>query len=637
MSIHIIQNGIDYADLGLDNHTLSLNSSKTSNIITLSTGLEKALIKYADKYSVGASATNGKDMNEFIIVDDAHNNSSFKIASFNSDMVNIYNKLNISHELDVKDLIVSKDNNTIINKNIVMNLTDTSHTLQVFNKDQKSVFQIAHNDSRVSNLLRVDRIAPINANGYVTIEQFNLGSTLSQTVKSIFSLEVDNTGGVYEDKTPLKIQKYEGVKDFVRISTISQNSGNTKNEIFTIDKNGMIGIGTSLPNAAISISKSNTFDNIIQYNGPKYGDKFHLSSIGNLGIGTLDPRGRLHVKRTDDYESMNYRSHPVVKIDMEYDSNKNISNILLEDKIVDLSSTSTCNLYLLDSNDSKYILLPNNLYNNLLEGDITNMTNCNYIRSEKLVTKSRIINGNPVQYRSKLSIGLLSSDEISAIRSSVTDSNIDFGDSNQINLTYFIDSNLNLSSLESAYTTFSYKIDTFNLYNESKTLWTDKFISEPSEPPSLSLYITLKIRNNDSNQFKYDKLNFQYKSTVQLPPPDLLYLSTKNNFMASISADGRLSLGDIAPASCNYLIYSPGNSYVDNLITNYITTEADHISFDNQNISNINIMHCKEISTNNINTKFDIYSSNIYIDGDIFISIDGVSKSLRSLFSVPPV
>ena len=627
MSIHIIQNDIDYTDLGLDNHTLSLNSSKTSNIITLSTGLEKALIKYADKYSVGASATNGKDMDEFIITDDANGNSSFKIASFSSETVNIYNKLNITHELDVPYINAS---------NITINLTDTSHALQVFDKNQKPLFQIENTDSRVSNLLRVNRIAPYDdENGTVTIEKFNIGSTLSQTVKSILSIEVDNNENEQHiDQTSLKIQKYEGDADIVSISTVSAQ-GNTISDIFTIDKDGMVGIGTALPDAAITISE--TFDNIIQYNGPKYGDKFHLTNIGHLGIGTLDPTGRLHVKRTDDHESMNYRSHAVVKIDMEYDSNKNISNVILEDKTIELSSGSTCNLYLLDSNDSnsKYILLPDALYYDLLNGDITNMTNYNYISSEKTITKSRTIDDSSVQYSSKLSIGILSSDSgISLI--SYDDSNIDFEGNNTIELLYYIDdSNQEPSVQQDDYTTFSYKIDPFTLYDGTNK-WINQLVGELDSPSTLSLNIKINIRKNiGDSSFKYDNLAFQYKSTVQLPPPDLLYLSTENNFMASISADGRLSLGNTAPTSCNYLIYSPGNSYMDNLITNYITTESDHISFDHQNISNISIMQCKEINTSNIYTEFDIRSSNIYIDGDIFISIDGEHKSLRSLFAPP--
>lgn len=130
------------------------------------------------------------------------------------------------------------------------------------------------------------------------------------------------------------------------------------------------------------------------------------------------------------------------------------------------------------------------------------------------------------------------------------------------------------------------------------------------------LKVNLYVETYTSPQYTEDTFAYlldNYKFTVPtvIPAPDMMYITSNNQYLTSISAKGTLSLGSPAPENTNYLLYSPGNCLIDNLEINNI------ISRNNVPI-NVDDLYCTSLNSyssisSNLHSS-NLYSSNIYFE-----------------------
>ena len=341
MSIHIVDSDLSYNNL--QNNTLLLNSSTDSNIIRLRTGLENTYINYENKYDIGLS-------NNDFVINSTNNN---KLFSLNDNNINIYKSLKSHFDVNLYDKLYISSNKVSIHNNfdVVLDNNFTFDVDGIMTINSSSV--TVNSNVYVNNgTLFVNNISPLGEANMLSISGASFDSGI------INSLLFEENIKIYQNSTHDSItldvrRSSNNTTDLISFSSFDENeinSASVYNNLFSMNNKGFVGFGIH-PTSIISLSAVN--DTIIDFTGNNYGDTMLLTSNGNLGIGTDNPSSRLHIKRTDDYPGTHIRNNPILKIDMEYAVNNNISNIYISDSFSYYDSTSDPSQYVINC-DLKY-------------------------------------------------------------------------------------------------------------------------------------------------------------------------------------------------------------------------------------------------------------------------------------------
>ena len=655
MSIHIVNSDTHYNDL--QNNTLVLNSSVDSNLIRLRTGLNNAFINYENKYDIGLSENN------FVI----NLTSGDNLLSVNQDYFNVYKTLKSEMDVNLYDKFYVSSNAITLHSNIDVIL----HGDSTFNVDDiltvnSSTVNVNSNVFITNGTLFVNKISSLNENESLSITGASFDSGVIQSLVLEQNISVFQTSEF--DSIALDIERSSSnITDIISI----KSSNEDVSTLFTMNRNGFIGFGDITPTAPISLSSVN--DNIIDFTGRNYGDKLILTSNGHLGLGTDNPFGRLHIKRTDDYEGQNVRNNPILNIDMEYSSNKNISNYLIYDeysmsnnifKDGEENPFFSTNIYTGNSTDDQFIGNKNMIYfHNSVNtsfnfetkydnGDIIPQTNNTIfveINKEIDYDTNNIIGQRSIDFDtvkpsytfqivipvfSKIFPANIQKNVIIQDREDVSTLNVILSDS--IIFGYEILTTTTLIEFLEQKSYDSSKLYIVNLdNNEQNPTLISKKNNTTSKTFQIKLYFYLNNIDLSEIDSQYYVIKYNAREYIDIPPPDILYISSNNNFISSISANGTLSIGSVSPTE-DYKLYIDGNSYINTLS---VTNISDDISFGTNNISDVNNIRCDSMISQDINVqnltfttlkKMDTLniSSNLKIITNINNNINNVNEAV---------
>lgn len=617
MSIHIVNSDTHYNDL--QNNTLVLNSSVDSNLIRLRTGLNNAFINYENKYDIGLSENN------FVI----NLTSGDNLLSVNQDYFNVYKTLKTEMDVNLYDKFYVSSNAITLHSNIDVVL----HGDSTFNVDDiltvnSSTVNVNSNVFIQNGTLYVNRISSLSENESLSITGASFDSGVIQSLVLEQNITVFQTSEF--DSVAFDIERYSSnISDIISI----KSSNEDVSTLFTMNRDGFMGFGDITPTAPISLSSVN--DNIIDFTGNNYGDKMILTSNGHLGLGTDNPFGRLHIKRTDDYEGENVRNNPILNIDMEYTSNKNISNYLIYDEYSILNSSEDDLIFNLESSIKKVLVQGNNknilLFHNSLNeqfdfvekyikksSDILTISEYTNIKNFKntftidgvsytfeivIPLPKKIFTNNVFIYIVLLLHPTFANDEYYI---NILVSDTEFTDlpvfGGKVSLeTHVIDTIDEIGEQEKS------NFYEAKLSNSSFGFINTQTNNEKKFDLKLYFYINnsskLYSENTENTEKTYIPSNFVIKYNaieyVDIPPPDILYITSNNNFISSISANGTLSIGSVSPTE-DYKLYVDGNSYINTLS---VTNISDDINFGTNNISDVNNIRCDSMISQDINVQ----------------------------------
>lgn len=646
MSIKIgfINENYNYNNLYNKNNILSLNSYDDSNIILINNDnntTHDMFTVYKNRFYTGVSS------NTYIFKD--NNDELLKINTsniiFNSDII-------INKNFRINDKIISSNNLTTINSNLTINLLSSNNNFKInsinnsnllsinnssirFNSDnfqiktpddKKIILEINNSNINISNniylnngVLYVNKISPVN--DVILIDNAQYSTTSIDNLVALKTLSVKNNVNTDIDTVSLEIYKKTGNTNFVNIYSCNLNSANIP--IFSINKNGFLGIGTTNPNSCITINKIS--DRIINYTGEVLGDTFQLNKRGNIGIGTTNPNGQLHIRRNDDLKQDDIRKSPMINIDMSYNTVNNISNSFIgysteitsnirdSNKYIKVFSNTkessnginnnnlevsvNTNFYLLNSNIFSYINYDiKNISNIILPLSIT----CNLVGAKPFSdnAKSIDINNNFI-YPSSSNI------YIGIIRENAT--NVNIGISGVYHLiSYELIMMSNITYQNGGYIN-DINNSRYNASNFSPNINVyDNIIYKIGDYDircSIDFIIENNIKLSTSSNANYP-VNYTVITKTLIPPPNFLTMTSNNNIISSIQPHGTLSLGSQIPESIkyDYLLYAPGKGLMNTMCINSIDTLKlnSNISCTNKNLIDINNISCQTINVNTL-------------------------------------
>jgi len=595
MSIHIVDSDLSYNNL--QNNTLLLNSSTDSNIIRLRTGLENTYINYENKYDIGLS-------NNDFVINSTNNN---KLFSLNDNNINIYKSLKSHFDVNLYDKLYISSNKVSIHNNfdVVLDNNFTFDVDGIMTINSSSV--TVNSNVYVNNgTLFVNNISPLGEANMLSISGASFDSGI------INSLLFEENIKIYQNSTHDSItldvrRSSNNTTDLISFSSFDENeinSASVYNNLFSMNNKGFVGFGIH-PTSIISLSAVN--DTIIDFTGNNYGDTMLLTSNGNLGIGTDNPSSRLHIKRTDDYPGTHIRNNPILKIDMEYAVNNNISNIYISDSFSYYDSTSDPSQYVINcdlkydiGNVNKTTLYINNsvndefIFQEKYDNDLIGFDSSNFnilqdsfyfIENGAGYNLDIILPYNRALYTSNIYM-------YKTFESNVLDLYIH--DNNEPN---FIPGSIN------SQTTITVMIN-----NRSKSTFSFDLIRSDLNTDYLITDIRLHFYNKkpSPDYFNADDFKFEYIATEKylIPAPDMIYMSKENIFVSSFSSDGTLSIGSPCPSNKDYKLYIDGNSFIDTLNVNNL----EYISIGTFASSNIEV---ENLNFNKLNTEFLKIDSNL--------------------------
>mgnify|MGYP001140128275 CR=1 FL=1 len=670
MSINIGYLGNNYGtnNIGSMDNRLVINTYNTSNSININTNpnsTSNAVINYKNLYKTGVIDNN-------YVIQNSSNDNAFILSNSN---ININKNTNFNNDISCKLQLNTSNDTFNITSNINIYLYKNNN-FSCYDKDinnpnfifNNNFFKI-YKDTYFEENLYVNSIKPTTTTGLINIYNANLiGAKIEST--DVIRFSINGEKAVPITGQSFIINRYYNSSNILEVNSINFNENTSSNTYynepifkhFALDNNGMVSIGSKPPDAPLSIS-ANYYDNpyIFKYTGTQLSDTFNISKDANVGIGTTNPMGILHINRNDDkydYTTSNLsynsvRNLPLIKLNIDYDITKNIITSSNNDIIINSSNIIALNTYsysYIPINIEKEIFnntsqLVNNIYilnnelNNIINNDITNLSS-NIIY--KTYTLNNFISSNLFKYK-------------------IANTYINFNYKNNI---YYPNNTYLLDYIEDNYYSILYNniiydniyryksIHTYNhgiiilskdTYNEGKYNTPSYFknnINNFTKSTSNFFISTLTYSNEDvngSNINLYDDVNFNLNIYIEKnkihktsyitsniiipsPAPDFLYLTSNNEYKASISHNGTLSLGTKCPLNKNnYILYIPEKTgYINNIETNSITTSNSSIIFNNKNISSIN--NITSLSTNITNGIIDnIYSSNIIIYNQLSI------------------
>ena len=661
-----------------NDNRLKINTYYNSNVVNLNiegTSYKDAVINF-------------KNLGEIGIV-----NNCFVI---NVDKRNIFNITNsrslFTNDLYVKTNIYTSNDSTFINSNAIIKLTSNiNNSFKIVNSNNEAIFNATNSNIKInfnnSNKLTISN-NEITFNNNVTINpNYSLIVSNIKSPSPLIPILIDNatvknlniTG--YNVKNIITIDNdtlYPNQSLFINRYLIDCNIvdifnkniiDNSSNRVFSINKNGFIGIGsnTSLYPIDIKINTSN-YPVIFNYCDTSNIDKFNITNRGYVGIGTDFTKNHLNITiNDDDRKIINY---PVINLNLNYniDSNYKTSNI------VDLTFTATKITSDLFNNEDTLIGTSISQYDNFVFSILNNYTVNPATEIDNTSIVVNVINTINNDYIEKNNISsivqyLVYNYAAFNFKNNNVDYFINYGfkypnflkideydiliADTRINPSLSQDAN-NLNYYNLTYTTYILKNETVKPYDENNLILKEikkrVYILDANNPNSFSIFVIQRLyieKNTYQLKSFVDNLTYIYQ-----PPPDLIYATSNNTFVASLSANGKLALGDKAPQD-NYYFYINKTARIDNLECLNISSIANknNINFSFCNISNINKAFVNSnISSNvfannaiisnaiisNLNTT-NINTSNINVNNLNYTNISGCNLLLNSNLFNPDI
>ena len=633
----------NFPNENITDNRLNFNSYVTSNVIFLNTNYDShpnALINFKNDFYFGLS------------------NSAFVLNKGTNNFFNINNDRSYyNNEVFIKSNLNTSNNFTIINSNFIMRLHNNSNAFSINNSNNQSLLNINNSNisfninnsnkiSITSNNIRFNENVIFNSNNSISINfiksatpnipvtieniRYNTLDVIDNIAKGSFAI----TNDIAYNKPSLTINRIPVSNNIIEIYNSNLNLNN-KSRVFSINSNGFIGIGTNNLNTPIDIqfADSSTYPVIFRYSS--LNDIFSINNRGYIGIGTVNPNNYIDLVIKDDIR--NSINPPILNFKLSYDP------------IVNYKTNNPITLqFIADSN-----IIP--VYNDL--DVITNYTPVirnnfiyNFINQNQLIASN--INPATPEIRRISIINTINNDYIinygiSNIVSYNSASYTDFEDLSIRNIKYKIeysikypkflslDLNENLANrinpvqtttinnntidyqieytnyIKYPSTTKPYNLNNFMLKEELMTIYDST--NNPFGPDINTVVIKLKQRLYiergiyQLNNF-IDSINYSYQ-----PSSDFIYATSNNVFSASLSSDGRLSLGDIAPTN-DYQLYVNKKARTNNLECLNISSIPNRkvINFSYCNLSNIN----KFFTNSNISSYLNVnegFFSNINV------------------------
>lgn len=625
-----------YDNLNNYNNILRLNSFNDSNMIVFNhdaSSLKEAFINFKNVISTGLSYSN-------YLFKDIHGNSN--IMSINSCNILLDKPVTVQKELYIDDVFHTSNGNTVLNSNVEFHLIDPSNTFSIFSSNDMSKIHFTTNDFEIldtygsnrinitdsqidmnSNVfisngtLFVDKISSIGPN--LNIENASYSSTTFESMISIESIDIINKQSG-ADKIAFSIFKNYGDTDLLSLNTCN-TIDNTITNNFTINNNGLIGIGTDNPSASLNIR--NASDNIILYEGVRTGDVFKVTQIGDVGIGVLEPKAQFHIKRNDDSlnpDNDDNRKNPLFICDINYDASLNTSNVYNTNTSIffpePVDPDEKMQLYQHGSRQISTSIDPGTLIATtsvtskyyLLRPEILNKTPGNNIES--------VLDTNILEFKYPLQTYEFE-------KSYEVQDNADPPNAKNIKLKaiiYYPKNNNNPVSFEmdiggiseNNSITQALLMNTgaadpvYDLTNELE--FNESFdINIDSSVVSVNFNINFNLEASTNYEVEYDVIE-----NILIPCPDFMQMIHNNNFVSSLSASGAFSLGEQMPDTCNHLLYVQGSSMIDTLDINYVYTSEENcnISLLNTNLIEVNKINSVSLDTEHILANY-VLSSNI--------------------------
>jgi len=593
----------------ITDNRLNFNSYNNSNVIYLNTNYDShpnALINFKNDYFTGVS------------------NAMFILQKNGESIFNINNKeTHFNNDIFLKNNLNTSNNSIIIHSNLIVKLYNQTNSFNI-NNSNNELFVVntsnikfnLNNSNKIlitSNSININENLFINSNNFLSVNlikssipntpvvieniRYNTLDIIDNVAKGSFTINND----IIYNKPSITINRLFVNSNIIEIYNSNINSNN-KTKVFSINSNGFINISSNNLNIPINIELPNNSNNPIIFNYSSLNDKFVINNRGYIGIGTTNPLNHLNLIIKDD--NRNIINNPVLKFDLSYNNNLNYKT----GNLITLRYIATSNLipvyndiddiinYIPEINNnfifnfnSQVVIIPSTINPPLPQINrisvITNINN-NYIIDNginsivsyainRYLDFENLIIGN-TKYRIEYTIKcpqFLSFD----LYENVGEANPTTSFLN--NTTYQL---VYTNYIKKSTTITPYNLDNFMLKEEIITIYDGSLYND-------SLSIRLKQRLY-IEQGVYELPNFIDTITyVYQPPSDLIYANSNNSFSASLSSDGRLSLGDKAPTN-DYQLYVNKKTRLNNLeCLNFSSIpEKKNINFSYCNISNIN-------------------------------------------------
>jgi len=638
MSIKVgfLNTNYDTRYLTYNNNTLLLNSFTDSNIIMINADNMQAqnmFINYQNKFITGLSS------NTYIF--QAHNSN---IMTINESNISLYQPTYIENNVYIKNILHTSNSGVYMNSNVVIQFEAPSDSFMVsdilkissnysveydirnmsIKNASNSMMTLYGSNINMSNdvyvyngTMYVNKIAGIQGR-QLNIENavYNTTSVDKMLASRNFTVISDTS-----DETCLTIFKRQGNANIVSINSCNLAKTAVTNHI-TLDKNGQLGLGTTLPEATLNIKNPLT-NNVIYYEGESYGDAFHLNKRGNVGIGTDVPDAQLHIRRNDDLQNNEFRKQPMLHIDMNYDALRNISNLYTNNLLTTLTQNNlfvypyvniTSNI--VDSRlnvniDNTFYVITNEIYNST-GNNIRNISNI-ILPSPNTIQLPVDESTQPLNANANINVV----NRLVYPASNIMDIEIENTLPPDISPNYVGSYDLILMSrytkenggYNSDTASGRYNASNFTNYKSQNTITKlDKATVYSIEGYDIKYTINFRIENNQdigegnrtsSYLFAYTKV-----TPVQLEAPNFWDISYNSNFVSSLSPSGTLSLGQEVPKTQdgNFLLYAPGHGFLNTInVSNITTNKVDaNISFNNKNIINANKITCQNLQTQDL-------------------------------------
>ena len=604
----------------INDNKLNFNSYYDSNIINLNVNgnsYPDAIINYKNIAELGVS-------NSSII--------------FNYNNCNIFNA-NSDRSYFINDILIKNNINTInditnINSNLNINLSNNpNNSFNIINNNNNTLFKVSNSNIKVnfnnsnkitidstqikfddniiinpSKALIVSNINAYNPNTPIIIDYATFKNLIVSTYTVKNSIVIDNDT-LYPNPA-IVINKYSIDCNIIDIYN-KKIIDNSSNKIFSINKNGFIGIGSNYPICPIDIrttSESNPF--IFTYSNTS-NDKFIINNKGFIGIGTDNINNNISIDVRDD--TRNIYNNPIININLNYDRNSNFRT----SNIIDLTFIATNEIKPIYNNDDVIIGTSEINYDNFIPTFTSNNTIYDATAENPPVLEISVVNFINNDYINTYNISSIVPYNIYSYPSisGINFNDIDYVINYTIKYPNFIAINTSIAPIiESSFINYREIIITSYLLKPTTILST--IINNPSllylkeskqkiysfNPADITSFSIFIIQRLYIEKGVYELKSFtDYLTYVYMPPSKLIYATSNNNFSVSLNSEGKLSLGD-NDSTNNYYLYVNKKSRLNNLECDSITSVSgkNNINFGLCNISNINKAFINSNITSNL-------------------------------------
>jgi len=589
----------------INDNILNLNTYFNSNVIYINTDVEShpnALINFKNNFMIGMSNSS------FVL--NKNNFSIFTINGnrtyFNSDVylqsnlntsnnsIVIHSNLNIRLYNQNNNFIITDNRNNSNNELFSINTSNIRLNINNSNKILITSNSINMNDNLIINsnsFLAVDLIKPFTTNGKITFTDISSEKLTLRNVIASNSIVINNDNSYNQPSLVIN-------RIFVNcnIAEFYNSNLNNKAKVFSINSNGFINIGANNMNIPININLINNSNYPTIFNYTSSNDNFTINNRGYIGIGTANPSSYLNLIIKDD--NRNIINNPILNYNLNYNRDSNFRT----------NNNITLRFYATSNYEPVY-------------NDIDAITNYNLIENSNFNFNSNIQISTITPILSPATDGVIKMSVIYTINNDYiiekgitniisynTNTYSDYIITNTNNYNYILSYSIKLPSflkldlnsvgnpVKSITNSSEYQIEYTNYIVKNNTIAPynlANFLTPKIEFLTLYVTDTIKIVLKQRLYIEkgvYELPNFIDSMTyVYQPPSDLIYATSNNLFSASLTSDGRLSLGDIAPAN-DYQLYVNKKTRLNTLeCLNFSSIpERKNINFSYCNISNIN-------------------------------------------------